>query len=155
MRTLFVILTLLMLGFNCDAQRTTRKNLKAKKMVETTVVCDTITSAPDSVVAIKGYDKPLNSTKETFFATNKGERTIVGINITFNYFDNQNRQLHQVTKTINCSIPPGETRQLSISSWDKQKAFYYYRSPQPRRQATPYKVSHNINFIIITEPYPF
>ena len=73
MRTLFVILTLLMLAFNCDAQRTTRKNLKAKKSVETTVVCDTITTAPDSVVAIKGYDKPLNSTKETFFATSSNQ----------------------------------------------------------------------------------
>ena len=151
MRTLFVILTLLMLAFNCDAQRTTRKNLKAKKMVETTVVCDTITTAPDSVVAITGYDKPLNSTKETFFTTNKGERTIVGINITFNYFDNQNRQLHQVTNMVKCNIPPGETRQLSISSWDKQKAFYYYRSPQPHRQATPYSVTYNINYIITTE----
>lgn len=155
MRTLFVILTLLMLAFNCDAQRTTRKNLKARKTVETTVVCDTIRDADTNVIEIAGYDKPLNSNKETFFATNRGKATIVSIGITFNYFDTQKRQLHQVTKTINCSIPPGETRQLSISSWDKQKAFYYYRSPQPRRQATPYKVSHNINFIIITEPYPF
>ncbi len=151
MRTLFVILTLVTLAFNCDAQRTTRKNLKLKEIADTTVVCDTIITATDSLVAIKGYDKPLNSTKETFFATNKGKSAIVGINITFNYFDNQNRQLHQVTKTINCSIPPGETRQLSISSWDKQKAFYYYRSPQPRRQATPYNVTHSIDFVVTSK----
>lgn len=151
MRTLFVILTFLMLAFNCDAQRTTRSRLTVKKEYISTTLGDTIKNPTADIIKISGYDKPLNSTKETFFTTNNGERTIVGINITFNYFDNQNRQLHQVTKTINCSIPPGETRQLSISSWDKQKAFYYYRSPQPRRQATPYSVTYNINYIITTE----
>lgn len=151
MRTLVVISILVAVALNCSAQRTTRKNLKLREVADTTVVCDTIKDADTNVIEIAGYDKPLNSNKETFFATNRGKATIVSIGITFNYFDTQKRQLHKASKTINCSIPPGETRQLSISSWDKQKAFYYYRSPQPRRQATPYSVTYNINYIITTE----
>lgn len=151
MRTLVVISILVAVALNCSAQRTTRKNLKLREVADTTVVCDTIKDADTNVIEIAGYDKPLNSNKETFFATNRGKATIVSIGITFNYFDTQKRKLHKASKTINCSIPPGETRQLSISSWDKQKAFYYYRSPQPRRQATPYSVTYNINYIITTE----
>lgn len=151
MRYSIIIIALIAIGFNCMAQRATRKNLKVKPTADTTIVCDTLTCPNTDIVVISGYDKPLYSTKETFFVTNNGKNTIVGINITFNYFDNQNRQLHQATNTVKCNIPPGETRHLSISSWDKQKAFYYYRSPQPRRQATPYKVNHNINYIVTNE----
>lgn len=148
MRLSIVILTLTIAVFNCIAQRTTRKNLKVKPVADTTIVCDTLTCPNTDIVVISGYDKPLSSRHETFFATNKGNTTITTINITFNYFDNQNRQLHSVTRDINCAIPPGETRQLSISSWDKQKSFYYYRSTKPRRQATPYSVTYAINYII-------
>lgn len=151
MRYSIVILALIAIGVNGLAQRTTRKNLKVKPIADTTIVCDTLTSPNTEIVVISGYDKPLSSRYETFFATNKGNTTITAINITLNYFDKHNRQLHSATRNINCTIPPGETRQLSISSWDKQKAFYYYLSPQPRRQATPYKVTHNINYIITSK----
>ena len=151
MRTLFVILTLMVLAFNCDAQRTTRKGLKLKEERATTIEGDTVINPATDILKISGYDKPLYSTKETFFVTNNGDNTILGINITFNYFDKQNRQLHQVTKAVKCDIPPGETRQLSISSWDKQNSFYYINSAQPRRQATPYSVTHSIDFVVTSK----
>lgn len=151
MRIIVIILTLLAIGFTAEAQRTIRKGLKEIPRTDSSaiVLCDTLKNASATVVEISGYDKPLSSHLETFFATNKGDLTIKAINITLNYFDRKNRQLHSVTKTIDCSIPPGETRQISTSSWDKQKSFYYYRSAKPRRQATPYSVTHTINFIVL------
>ena len=151
MRYSIVILALTIAVFNCLAQRTTRKNLKLKEVADTIDVCDTLTSSLTDIVVISGYDKPLTSHYETFFATNKGNTTITAINVTFNYFDKQNRQLHSATRNISCMIPPGETRQLSISSWDKQKSFYYHRSAQPRRQATPYSVTHSIDFVVTSK----
>ncbi len=150
MKSLFIILSFIFVLF-CSAQRTTRKHLKVKDNHSITLVGDTITNINDSILKISGYDKPLNSYKESFFATNNSNDTIIHIQLTFNYFDSQKRQLHSATKNINCTIPPGETRQLSISSWDKQKAFFYYRSPQPRRQATPYSVTHSIDFVVTTK----
>lgn len=148
---ILVAISILVVALNCLAQRTTRKNLKLREITDTTIVCDTLTNVLTDIVVISGYDKPLTSHYETFFATNKGNTTITVINITFNYFDNKKRQLHSATKNINCTIPPGETRQLSVSSWDKQKSFYYYRSAKPRRQATSYSVTHRINFIITSK----
>lgn len=149
MKSIFIVIMISFLSGVCFAQRTTRKNLKLKEEYSATIKGDTIKNTDTDILKISGYDKPLSSHYETFFVTNKGEQAIVGINITFNYFDNKNRQLHSETRNVNCMIPPGETRQLSLSSWDKQNAFYYYRSPQPHRQATPYSVTHSINFAII------
>lgn len=149
MRLYIIILFLCAVAFNSSAQCTTRKNLKLIDNHAVTIAGDTIKDIGPNLLKITGYDKPLYSNKETFFATNNGTSTINAINITFNYFDRQNRQLHSVSHTIECSIPPGETRQLSVSSWDKQNSFYYYRSAKPRRQATPYMVSHSINFAVL------
>ena len=148
MRILAVILTILAIGLTAEAQRTTRKNLKPINNHAMTIAGDTIRDISANLLKITGYDKPLNSNKETFFVSNNGTSTITAMNITFNYFDSKNRQLHSASHTIECSIPPGETRQLSVSSWDKQKSFFYYRSAKPRRKATPYSVTHTINFVI-------
>lgn len=148
MKLYSIILILCAIAINCSAQRTTRKNLKPINNHAVTIAGDTIRDISANLLKITGYDKPLNSNKETFFASNNGTSTITAMNITFNYFDSQNRQLHSASHAIECSIPPGETRQLSVSSWDKQKSFFYYRSAKPRRKATPYSVTHTINFVI-------
>lgn len=150
MKLYSIILILCAIAINCSAQRTTRKGLKEIPRTDSSAIAnvDTLRNASTSVVEISGYDKPLSSHLETFFVTNKGNNMVKAINITFNYFDRKNRQLHSASHTIECSIPPGETRQLSVSSWDKQKSFFYYRSAKPRRKATPYSVTHTINFVI-------
>ena len=138
-----------------SAQRTTRRNLKETPRIDTTSVTttagDTLKEIDANVVTISGYDKPLSSHHETFFVTNNGTCTITAINITFDYRDRKNRQLHSVTTTIDCEIPAGQTRQISIPSWDKQKSFYYYLSTKPRRKATPFSVRHTINFVIASK----
>ena len=151
MRLFVVIFSIIIIGLSASAQRTTRKGLKVKPSTDSIAIAksDTLINASTSVIELSGYDKPLSSHLETFFVTNKGCNTVKAINITFNYFDRKNRQLHSVKKTIDCSIPPGQTRQISTPSWDKQKSFYYYRSAKPRRQATPYSITHTINFVVL------
>lgn len=155
MKILISILFLLATILCCEAQRTTRSGLKLKKIENVDSVAiiaiDTLKNSDTHIVEISGYDKPLSSHLETFFVTNNGNALITCIDITFNYFDRKNRQLHSATHTIDCRIPSGETRQLSISSWDKQKSFYYHRSAKPRRQATPYSVTHTINYVVTSK----
>lgn len=150
MRIVISLLVLLVVAFAGEAQRTTRRNLKEIPEVDTVAVVktDTLLNADVNVIILSGYDKPLSSHRETFFVTNNGSATVISIGVTFDYRDSKSRQLHSVTTSVDCEIPPGETRQLSIPSWDKQKSFYYYRSAKPRRQATPYSVSHTINHVI-------
>lgn len=94
-----------------------------------------------------GYDKTVNSTKESFFVVNECDYTIENLTIEITYYDMQGRQLHQLTRDIEANIPPHQTRRKDISSWDTQKSFYFYQSAKPRRQATPFDVSIKLKMI--------
>lgn len=147
------LIIMLLLTVFCStllAEQTTRKRLKVKpsNIEIVTTECDTI--APDTTkIKVTGYDKPLTSRRESFFVTNLYSRTIKAVTVTFNYYDLSGRQLHSATNTIECAIPAGETRLLHIPSWDKQLSFYYYLSPRPRRQSTPFIVTHSVDNILL------
>jgi hypothetical protein len=108
---------------------------------------DTLAGYADSIV-ISGYDKPVTASHETFLVTNNGSRTITTLTVTFTYTDKQQRQLHKATHTIECEIPPHQTRMAAVATWDKQRSFYYYLSVHPRRQATPYMVTHRVECVV-------
>lgn len=91
-------------------------------------------------IAFSGYDKPRNSSVETFFITNNTDRTMSGVTMYVEYLMPDGRQLHKRFVRLVCVIPPGETRMAELQSWDKQKSFYYEGSEAPRRGGTPYKV---------------
>ncbi len=142
---IFLIISLLVVSLSVMAEQTTRKRLKVKPVKTEAASFPLDSVVPDSaMVIVAGYDKPLTSRRESFFVTNRYDRTLASITIELNYYDKSQRQLHSATQTIACDIPPGETRQLTFTSWDKQLNFYYYRSPQPRRQATPFWVKHRL-----------
>ncbi len=144
-KILSLLLILFAVSVAVDAERTTRHRLDVKPQNTTVkIVADTI--IPDSgKIVIAGFDKPLRSSRETFFVTNHYERTVSSLMVTFAYYDMNNRQLHSSTHTITCYIPAGETRQLSVKAWDTQQSFYYYQSVKPKRNpATPFSVKHNI-----------
>ena len=152
MRGVLVILLISVFSTSLWAEKTTRKRLKPKEDVVETIVekCDTV--APDTTkIMIAGYDKPHTSRRETFFVTNGYDRDIVAIDIKLVYYDMSGRQLHAVQRVVECDIPAGETRQVDIPSWDKQFGFYYYQSPRPRRQATPFKVKHRLHSITLAK----
>ncbi len=139
------------------AQRTTRKGLKPAPAT-TATAAETVASSLDTLAApephqvdINGYDKPLRSRRETFFATNNSGRDIAGLAFTIKYFDSQQRMLHSASHNIAIDIPAGETRQASVKSWDPQFNFYYVRSTVPQRvqQATPYDVTLTVDTIFV------
>lgn len=146
--------TILLVGLivvNAFSQRTTRGRLQLKDDYKQEIVVKQDTIVPDTaVLKISGYDKPLYSRRETFFVANRYNRDISSLKIELNYYDETGRQLHAVTRWVKCSVPAHSTRQVYLSSWDKQFSFYYYRSAKPRRQATPYKVTHRI--LAVTMP---
>ena len=41
-------------------------------------------------------------------------------------------------------LKPGETKLVSVKSFDVQRLFYFYAGPQPRKQATPFKVAFRL-----------
>ena len=61
--------------------------------------------------------------------------------------------LHRRQISVPCDIPAGETRNLSIQSWDKQQSFYFVRSTVPSRtdQATPYDVTISVDTIFVAK----
>lgn len=161
MRTLIVILTTLLIALplNARKQRTGPQRLHPTTPPQPELIepqpepFDTIVSPSKTQIRFAGYDKPNRATRETFFVTNNlpDSATIVQLEVTFTYSDMQDRMLHRADRTIECNIPHGETRKLSVRSWDSNHAFHYFRSTPPqRRPSTPYKVSSTVTRAILT-----
>lgn len=79
-------------------------------------------------ISFSGFDKPQSSARETFFITNHTDRTMSGLTLYIEYLMPDGRQLHKRFVKLVCNIPPGETRQAEIESWDKQKSFYFEKA---------------------------
>lgn len=92
-------------------------------------------------ITFSGYDKPKQSSVETFFITNATDRTLTGVNLYIDYRMPDGRQLTKRFFRLSCLVPPGETRMAEIPSWDKQHSFVYEKSPATgKHPATPYTV---------------
>ena len=139
------------------AQRTTRRNLRPQR--ESAVALeepadsrlDTLVSFAPHTVDINGYDKPLRSRRETFFVTNNGADSLARIAFTIDYYDTKNRQLHSASHNVAVTVPPSQTRQVYVRSWDTQFSFFYLRSAVPQRleQATPYDVRITVDTLFV------
>lgn len=143
LRIVAIILLIAVATVEADAQRTTRGRLKPAQVerMQPVVEYDTVAVAGDGQIVFSGYEKVLRATKESFFVTNLGDRDFSCLTFVIDYKDMDGRMLDSRRETVKIEIPAGETRKIDIPSWDKQKVFYYYRSPQPKTaQATAYKV---------------
>lgn len=150
MRKLVLMIVVFVSVFVALADKTTRHKLKVSQDCDTAISAVFDTIVPDSgMIAIAGYDKPLNSRKETFFVTNHYARSLKSLTVELNYYDMQSRQLHSAVHSIVCEIPKGETRQVQVKSWDVQSGFYYYLSAKPRRQATPFIVKQRVLKVVL------
>lgn len=128
--------------------------LKRPKAAVTEAVMDTIPMPREDAVRFSGYEKENRSTRETFFVTNNlgADSILTAIEVTFTYYTMQGKQLHQRTELIHCLIPPGETRALSIPTWDSNHAFHYHLSTPPRqRRSTPYRVTSTTLRLILQD----
>lgn len=92
-------------------------------------------------ITFTGFDKPQNSSTETFFITNNTDRTLTGVNLYIDYRMPDGRQLHKRFMRLTCDIPPGETRKTDIESWDRQRSFYFTGSTRGRNSGTPFTVT--------------
>lgn len=142
---------LLTAAMPAHADKTLRGRLKPNpEMVGNSAAGDSCCAAPfdtvrvvsQSDIRLSGYDKPLNSRKESLFVTNKTGRELTAVGIRLTYTDMSGRMLHEEVRFIRADIPAGDTRRVEFPSWDRQCSFYYHKGRQPRvANVTPYKVS--------------
>ncbi len=138
-------------AIDADARvRTTRKNLRSTS-VPVTVVEPTDSLLPDSLlqvdphaVTLKGYSKRASDSKESFFITNNTNHRMSAVRLLLRYTTMQGEMLTQRSVTVPVSLKPGETKLVSVKSFDVQRLFYYYAGPQPRKAATPFQVAFRI-----------
>lgn len=154
-KILFAVAGIVIMCFAVSGQRTTQKALKPvvtqASKITAAAEYEAIANPEAHLIDINGYDKPLRSRRETFFATNNGAQSVGAIAFTIRYYDNQRRMLHSASHNVKTDIPAGETRQISIPSWDQQFAFYYIRSSVPNgaNAVTPYDVTVTIDTLYV------
>ncbi|MDE6854336.1 MAG: hypothetical protein K2J38_04690 [Muribaculaceae bacterium] len=162
-RTVLALLAAVAICQVFSAQRTTRKGLRpvtdaadsAAEATSGTAAYDTIAAPELHTVDINGYDKPLRSRYETFFVSNNTANPVAALSLTISYYNTSGELLHRAPHRVSVDIPAGETRQVSLRSWDKQFAFYYKRSTVPARAgtATPYEIAMTVD-TVFTERMP-
>lgn len=101
-----------------------------------------------------GYEKELSSNYESFIIINGSDACLTGFSLKIDYLDMKGRMIHSREVTESCDVPKGESRKIDIRSWDTQRTYYYYLGNEPRRVATPYKVSFQPICFWIKEPNP-
>ena len=150
--TLSALLLLLVAGtLDMGARvRSTRKNLRSTEVP--VAVLDTVDGLlPDSLmtvdpaaVTIKGFAKRASDSKESFFITNNTRHRMSAVRLLMRYTTMNGELLTQRSVTVPVSLKPGETKLVEVKSFDVQRLFFFYAGPQPRKQATPFKVSYRL-----------
>ncbi|UKI43839.1 MAG: hypothetical protein L6U16_12885 [Porphyromonadaceae bacterium] len=130
-----------------------RTKTSVHKLSSTRMELECITTDADSVpegvnpnaISIKGYTKKRERQQGgVFFVTNRTDRTISQIKLRLRYSTLTGEQLHERVATVNVTLRAGETRLVTIKSWDIQRQFYYYAGAKPRKKASPYKVAYRL-----------
>jgi hypothetical protein len=157
-----ILLITTLIGLLATAQHTGRGKLKTVIPIVAQAVtqgesyainADTIVGDSTArYVRCSGFEKTLRSRHESFFVTNCQSDTITAMALTITYLDTSGRMLHRVSRHVDCNIPGGETRQLTIPTWDSQQTFYYRLSTVPKltTRATPFDVKINVDSLCIT-----
>ena len=151
-RHIFLVLLLLLL-FAATVEgrtRTTRKNLRSTEVpvvaLETSdgLLPDSLMDIDPRAVTLKGYSKRASDSKESFFITNNTNHRMSAVRLLLRYTTMNGEMLTQRAVNVPVSLKPGETKLVSIKSFDVQRLFYYYAGPQPRKAATPFQVSFRL-----------
>jgi len=149
---LLLVLAAVMCISTLDARtRTTRKNLQSLEVPVAVMQADDAL-LPDSLgteidpnaVSLKGYSKRASDNKESFFVTNNTGHRMSAVRLLLRYSTMNGEMLTQRTVTVPVELKPGETKLVSIKSFDVQRLFYFYAGPKPRKQATPFKVAFRL-----------
>ena len=148
---LLLLLVILVCASTLDARtRTTRKNLRSTEVpvvaLESSdgLLPDSLAQIDPNAVSLKGYSKRASDSKESFFITNNTTHRMSAVRLMLRYSTMRGEMLTQRTVTMPVNLKPGETKLVSVKSFDVQRLFYYYAGPQPRKQATPFKVAFRL-----------
>ena len=148
---MMVVTLLLFSALQIDARtKTTRKHLRSTEvpMVEMTtadgLLPDSLMDIDPQAVTLKGYSKRASDSKESFFITNNTQHRMSAVRLLLRYTTINGEMLTQRSVTVPVSLKPGETKLVSVKSFDVQRLFYYYAGPQPRKQATPFQVAFRL-----------
>ena len=147
----FTFLLALLCANTVDARtKTTRKNLRSLEvpvaMMEASddLLPDSLQGVDPNAVSLKGFSKRASDSKESFFITNNTTHRMSAVRLLLRYTTMQGEMLTQRTVTVPVNLKPGETKLVEVKSFDVQRLFYYYAGPQPRKQATPFKVAFRL-----------
>jgi hypothetical protein len=147
-----LLLMLLLLCVNTlDARtRTTRKNLQSQDIpvltLESTdgLLPDSLAEIDPNAVTLKGYSKRASDSKESFFITNNTKHRMSAVRLLLRYTTMRGEMLTQRAVTVPVNLKPGESKLVSVKSFDVQRLFYYYAGPKPRKAATPFQVAFRL-----------
>lgn len=138
-------------AIDADARiRTTRKNLHSTEVPVITLeltddlLPDSLALVDPNAVSLKGFSKRASESKESFFITNNTSHRMSAVRLLLRYTTMNGEMLTQRTVNVPVNLKPGETKLVSVKSFDVQRLFYYYAGPQPRKQATPFKVAYRL-----------
>lgn len=138
-------------AIDADARiRTTRKNLHSTEVPVITLeltddlLPDSLALVDPNAVSLKGFSKRASESKESFFITNNTSHRMSAVRLLLRYTTMNGEMLTQRTVNVSVNLKPGETKLVSVKSFDVQRLFYYYAGPQPRKQATPFKVAYRL-----------
>lgn len=147
----FLLVVLIYSSLDADARiRTTRKNIRSTEVPVMTLeqtdslLPDSLTRIDVNAVSLKGFSKRASESKESFFITNNTSHRMSAVRLLMRYTTMDGEMLTQRVVNVPVSLNPGETKLVSVKSFDVQRLFYYYAGPQPRKQATPFKVAYRL-----------
>ena len=148
---LLMLIVLCISALDVDARiRTTRKNLRSTEVpvvaleADDALLPDSLAQLDSNAVTLKGFSKRASESKESFFITNNTGHRMSAVRLLLRYTAMSGEMLTQRTVNVPVNLKPGETKLVSIKSFDVQRLFYYYAGPQPRKQATPFKVAYRL-----------
>lgn len=147
---LFAVLMLLCASTLDARTRTTRNNLRNTELpvvvIESSdgLLPDSLADVDPAAVTLKGYSKRASDTKESFFITNNTSHRMSAVRLIMRYTAMDGEMLTQRSVTVPVSLKPGETKLVSVKSFDIQRLFYYYAGPKPRKAATPFQVAYRL-----------
>ena len=134
-KRILLLLTLMPALIAGAKENTKRKNLtpadkgvKQETVAIDSVIVDDALQFTEGIVTMKGYSKLTGANKESFMLVNHSNLHLSGLEIRFKYTDLDGAIIHERTATVECDLPPFQSRQVSIKSFDEGHRFYYYRS---------------------------
>lgn len=148
---LLCLLVLMVSPLDLDARvRTTRSNLQSLEVPvaalesDDSLLPDSLATLDPDAVSLKGFSKRASDAKESFFITNNTGSRMNAVRLLLRYTTMSGEMLTQRVVNIPVNLMPGETKVVSVKSFDVQRLFYFYAGPKPRKQATPFKVAFRL-----------